>query len=411
MISSEKNIVSNKTAKDNLFTEYPWFYANFRKEIAEGIKIFFEKETDVRFIGLTNDDNILFYGDEYFVNKLEINKTANYKIKISKGAVSYFLDSALGAETKNFELNYLTGIEANLIKSFSAYVYKRLESGIDKTETRATKLSKEYSFTYFVKEGNKHIGKIIISLPDYVLPERSNIVRKSNFTAEDFINAKTFVKIKVGKSKIELNDIKALEEGDIIVLELSNINTMSVETGGGEIPFKINPNPALIMNIDNNGGNEMEEGTGNNSQNMWDSILVDIVAEFDNVKMTLGELKEISEGLVIDVGSVYENKINLRVENKVVATGELVIINDRYGVRIDEIKQKKKQPQPEAKKPTPAAQPAGAKPAPQAKANPQAPQQKPAGNKPLPPKAPAPQAKEGDKNFDYSDFEIEDESI
>lgn len=409
MISSEKNIVLNQTQKDNLFAEYPWFYANLKKEIEEGIKIFFEKETDVRFIGLTNDDNILFYGDEYFVNKLEINKTANYKIKISKGAVAYFLDNALGNETRNFELNYLTGIEADLIKSFSAYIYKRLETSIDKVETKTSKLSKEYCFTFFIKECNKHIGKIIISLPDYVLPERSNIVRKSSFTAEDFIKANTFVKIKVGKSKIELNDIKALEEGDIIVLELSNINTMSVETNGGEIPFKINPNPALIMNIDNNGGNEMEEGTGNNSQNMWDSILVDIVAEFDNVKMTLGELKEISEGLVIDVGNVYENKINLRVENKVVATGELVIINDRYGVRIDEIKQKKKQPLPEAKKL--AAQPAGAKPAPQAKANPHPVSQKPAENKPAQAKAPAPQAKEGDKNFDYSDFEIEDESI
>ena len=37
------------------------------------------------------------------------------------------------------------------------------------------------------------------------------------------------------------------------------------------------------------------------------------------------------------MGSVYDNKVDLKVENKVIAKGGLVIINDRYGVRIDEI--------------------------------------------------------------------------
>ena len=137
----------------------------------------------------------------------------------------------------------------------------------------------------------------------------------------------------------------------------------------------------------------MEEDTTVKSSNMWDSILVDIVAEFDNVKLTLGELKQISEGLVIDVGSVYDNKIKLRVENQVVATGELVILNDRYGVRIDSVK-KAKEPAPKAavsseKTPAPAAKKA-AKPA-----------DEKAKKKP----------ENADENFDYSDFEIEDESI
>ena len=39
----------------------------------------------------------------------------------------------------------------------------------------------------------------------------------------------------------------------------------------------------------------------------------------------------------MDIGSVYDNKIDLKVEDKIVASGELVIINDRYGVRVNEI--------------------------------------------------------------------------
>ena len=35
--------------------------------------------------------------------------------------------------------------------------------------------------------------------------------------------------------------------------------------------------------------------------------------------------------------SVYDNKISLKVGGKSVATGELVIINDRFGVRIENV--------------------------------------------------------------------------
>ena len=136
----------------------------------------------------------------------------------------------------------------------------------------------------------------------------------------------------------------------------------------------------------------MEDENNSKSQNMWDSILVDIVAEFDNVRLTLGELKQISEGLVIDVGSVYENKIKLRVENQVVATGELVILNDRYGVRVNEVI-KSKDTNNNSRTQT-AGQP-----------------QKPKNNPNHAGNAENPSQKNDDNSFDYSDFEIEDESI
>ena len=37
------------------------------------------------------------------------------------------------------------------------------------------------------------------------------------------------------------------------------------------------------------------------SDNIWDNILVDISAEFEGVKISLGEIKQISEGLVVDI--------------------------------------------------------------------------------------------------------------
>ena len=60
-------------------------------------------------------------------------------------------------------------------------------------------------------------------------------------------------------------------------------------------------------------------------------------AEFDSVKVTLGELKSIENGLVVDLTSLYDNNVTLKVEGKPIASGSLVIVNDRYGVKINQV--------------------------------------------------------------------------
>jgi hypothetical protein len=52
--------------------------------------------------------------------------------------------------------------------------------------------------------------------------------------------------------------------------------------------------------------------------------------------MTLGELKQITNGMVIDLMDAFNGNISLVVEDKTVAKGDLVIINDRYGVKLTE---------------------------------------------------------------------------
>ena len=392
--TEEKIILSDKTS---LLADYPWYYSNFYLETKKALDEFFKKSFDTRFMGISSGENILFYGDEYFVNKIPVTQNGDFKVKLSSKVIECMLNTALGLDEKRFELKKLTDIEAMLVKSFTVFLYKKLEKNIVKTETnkRLIQDAKECNFTFYLKDGNKHIGKIIVSIPDFLIGDITRKETKETFEISDFPSAEVLVKIAVGKSKIALNEIKSIEDGDIILLENSDITHMSVVWSENEYKFKINPEPSLIISVDNNGDNEMEEETNIKSQNMWDSILVDIVAEFDNVKLTLGELKQISEGLVIDVGSVYDNKIKLRVENQVVATGELVILNDRYGVRIDSLKKTKettKAVKEEAEEPK-------KKPVPTKKTKSQQKNEE------------APKEADGEENFDYSDFEIEDESI
>ncbi len=419
VLKSQNNI---EQAEENyLFNNFYWFYSNIYKNLQKAADDFFQNEFQLRFMGISYENNIFFYGDEYFVNKIPVNKTSSIIVRISSNLVSSLLDSALGRSESLFALKKLTDIEAMLINSFTVFSYKNIENFLNKAEVNKKILqsSKECNFTFYVRKDKTHTGKIILTVPEYMIPKIKSVSYGEIFNIKDFKTAKAEITIKAGSAKIALNDIKDIENGDIIVLDNSDINKMNVIWDNNEIKFKINPNPSLIISIDNNGGNKMEDQTVPKPQNMWDSILVDIVAEFDNVKLTLGELKQISDGLVIDLGSIYDNKIKLRVENQIVATGELVILNDRYGVRIDNVKKSKEESVKPvsgtnsdkitgAKKPVSTAKSVEAKPLPS----------RPVSVAKKPVKSPAPVQKpqqaantEGNENFDYSDFEIEDESI
>ena len=71
-----------------------------------------------------------------------------------------------------------------------------------------------------------------------------------------------------------------------------------------------------------------------------DDILVIPSIEISSEKghiLGFGCEEKIEEGLVVDLTSIYDNKVTLSVEDKPIARGELVIVNDRYGVKIEEV--------------------------------------------------------------------------
>ena len=311
--------------KPDVSLQYQWFYNNIFQKIIESSEKFFQRPFSFRFMSVSNDENILFYGDEYFVNTLPVTKTADLNVKISSKVVEFLLDEALGKSNEPFRLNNLTDIEAGIIKSYILHIYKSMQDSLNRKEQpkHIIQNSRIINFTVYVQDENEHIGKIIFRMPEYLIPEIKRKERKDTFTIDDFRTTNALLKLKLGSTKISLTEIKNIETGDIIVLENSDINKMSVVWQDNEVLFNINPDPSLIISISNNGGNEMEEETSTKSQNMWDSILVDVVAEFDNVKLTLGELKQISEGLVVDVGSVYDNKIKCLCNGKLYNEMEL----------------------------------------------------------------------------------------
>lgn len=112
-------------------------------------------------------------------------------------------------------------------------------------------------------------------------------------------------------------------------------------------------------------------------------------------------MKKIEDGLVIDVAGLYDNRVTLRVENKVIGHGQLVIINDRYGVKITDIAEGAEDIEDDIQNP----QQGPIAPTIETGTSEEAPLQQEEA-------APPTQPTEGDdEEFDYSDFELEDEDI
>ena len=188
-----------------------------------------------------------------------------------------------------------------------------------------------------IEQDAKKAGKVVVTLPLALLSPEKIESGNEVFDNTDFPDSAIYTKVIMGKTKFPLFDIKNLEQGDVVVFENSNIHQMTLSIGDNLMEINLNPNMDLIIPEENN-----TEGENMAARNLWDSIEVEMNAEFDSVKITLKELKNIEEGLVVDLTSLYDNNVTLKVEDKPVASGSLVIVNDRYGVKIDKIYTKEK---------------------------------------------------------------------
>lgn len=329
---------------ENIKKYFSWFDAQISPIIKELCETYWRIDVDVRLFSLEKNSKNFFLGNEYFVTQAQTQNIA-YGIRVSDSMCETFLGLALGEnEKKYFSLKEMTELEGNLIFRFNNKIFKKIkEYFISKKEIQKL-IDREESFEEclylgFViqeKSGNYETGKIFLNIPEKLikypeLPEKQGILDTKQFT-----KALTPVDIYVGKTRLSLDDINNIEAGDIVVLENSNIKKMRI-TSPTKIDFGVNPDPRLFLDEDENTMADNKEDIQVSTKDIWDNVQVDVCAKFPKVKMSLGELREMTEGVVMELDSVYENKVVLEVENKNVAKGELVIIGSKYGVKITEI--------------------------------------------------------------------------
>ena len=245
-----------------------------------------------------------------------------------------FVSNILPVKADTLDFERPGTIELTLKESTEETPIKDLEITIIEI---ASATSENYNLVFMISTKNGVISDIMVTIPQ----DRINFAtlnKQPVFMDEDFITSKTFVEIKVGSTKVSLDELKNLAKDDIVILENSESSKLILISGNLETKFNVKPDSSLILNVDNDDTDDeniYEEVTM--EKNLWDDIQIEVSAEFDKVKMTIGELKQITQGQIVDLGSVFNNEIFLYVEDKKVAKGELMIINDRYAVRLNEI--------------------------------------------------------------------------
>ncbi len=400
--------VQNSISTKELCREYDWYENTFPSLVQDSCDDFFAENFDIKFIGLSKNINCLTDNEACFVTKIRISKDYDMFFRLTDKAISIILNTVLGQSKNKFNINKMSELEAKIITSFNSSLYDALKDEL--LTPQATELKRSdfnvINLTFIIRnkeELDKTAGKIIITLPESLLDPDDIELAGDKFSNENFPNSETLAKILVGKTKFSLYDLKHLENEDVVVFEDSNIKQLKLSIDDTEMDVNISPNMELLIpDIENEGDEDM----GETHKNIWDSIEVEMYAEFDSVKITLGELKNIEDGLVVDLTSLYDNNVTLKVEGKPIASGSLVIVNDRYGVKINNV----------------IAQGNGASPVkPQNNSEDEEPSDdnqydensednyEEEGNDDN--YSEESSDEEGDEEFDYSDFELEDENI
>jgi flagellar motor switch protein FliN/FliY len=86
---------------------------------------------------------------------------------------------------------------------------------------------------------------------------------------------------------------------------------------------------------------EMEPDMGqDNTENNMDFLLdipLEITVELGNAKITIGDLLKLSQGSVVELNKLTNEPLDIFVNKKLMAHGEVVVVNEKFGIRLTNI--------------------------------------------------------------------------
>lgn len=387
---------ANVTISKDLSYQYDWFQKTFPPVVQGVFDDFFAEDFTFTLFGVCKNVNTLADKDSYFVTKVKIDKQHDLFFRMSETAIGLVLDKVLGKSSKKMDLNKLTELETKIITTFNDCMYRSVVGFLRPAPPTLTRTNFDVIYLGFILTDCScgKSGRFVVTLPD-VLVEPQEIPMSETFPVDQFEKSTIPVGLEVGRTVFSLHDLKHLEVEDMVIFESSNTDRMKLKFREYETDVLLKPNLSLVVPIDNDGGSEVSE----KDINIWDSIEVEMVANFDAVDITLGELKKIQAGMVVDLTSIYQNRVTLTVEDKPIASGELVIVNDKYGVKITEVHAPKAPEENVLSQQQAAPSPAGME------------SNTMVENSDIP-SVPGVEAGDGggdDEEFDYSDFDLEED--
>jgi flagellar motor switch protein FliN/FliY len=85
---------------------------------------------------------------------------------------------------------------------------------------------------------------------------------------------------------------------------------------------------------------DLADNTGSKSGGNLDFLLdipLEITIELGRTKMLINELLKLGQGSVIELSKFAGETLDVLANQRMIAKGEVVVINDKYGIRLTEI--------------------------------------------------------------------------
>lgn len=398
--------------------------------LAEAIKQFWGLPVKLVFFSATHKSHYYWQVDDFHVSQLVLpgvnvpnedgsEDQAMALLRISDSACSSLLTQVLGPRpAKPFSFKQLSPLETTILNEFSRDILTVLmKSLIRKPKGGGKKVRMDRIHLIWAVQIEEpedplphrrplkfreplEIGKILVTLPIGAVKIETpppDAPPPAEVPDPFFYHVENAARLYVGRTRVPLSDLDNLEAGDLVVFENSNAGQLHLIEPDTEthLPFtvEIPQKQHLLVPLTQDIAMDTQQQLTAARQKLWDNLMIEVDAEFLPIKLPLKQLKQMSEGLVVEMGDLVNNEICLKVEGKPLAYGELVIVGDKFGVRIKEVKgdegalEEAAPPVPAAAK---AAAPKAAKPA--AKAAPASPAEGISPATPPPPPLPAGEA-------------------
>jgi flagellar motor switch protein FliN/FliY len=86
-------------------------------------------------------------------------------------------------------------------------------------------------------------------------------------------------------------------------------------------------------------GNEKPSAVGSGNLSLLQDVSVEVSLRVGTCTMTMGEVLQLEPGDVVQMNESIDDPVILYLNDKAVATGEVVLVEDRLGLKIKEILQ------------------------------------------------------------------------
>jgi flagellar motor switch protein FliN/FliY len=117
----------------------------------------------------------------------------------------------------------------------------------------------------------------------------------------------------------------------------SEQKTVDSENSGSLVMDKITRKSNMDNPAESAYVSELSDDNGKNNLEVILDIPLDITIELGRTRMVINDLLKLAQGAVIELSKPAGETLEVLANQRLVAKGEVVVVNDKYGIRLTEI--------------------------------------------------------------------------